>query len=836
MLGDIEVPLAPRVPVGAAVRRLRKIATFNAFLSALGVLGLVTVGIPTYVNLALRRDLGLSTSSRSFVHAFTALGGIAGLAIGGRYGDRLFGARRGRCSCWSPAPSPRDGLLLPLSLYMPNAAAYAAVDIVSGAVIATAMVPALSLLTSVTPYRLRSIALAAIGLCVAVIGGLGGVLIVGTLSNRLGPRTALTIALPPISLVGAALLARGARWVDGDIAAVAREIDDEHAAASHPTGPAPLLEIRGLEVSYGSMQVLFDVDLEVREGEVLALLGTNGAGKSTLLRAISGLSHADRGLIRLDGDEITFLSPRERVARGIVQVPGGQAVLPGLTVRDNLLAGAYTYVWDAARVEAAMGRAIDRFPILGERLDQLAGTLSGGEQQMLALAKALLLEPRLLIIDELSLGSPQRRRAAARHRRAAQRQGLTIVIVEQSLNVALSLADRAVFMEKGAGPLRRAPPTSCSSATTSPAPCSWASARATVDHDARPVPQRRRRHHRRADRTHLRRPRRGAGARLPLESGHQLRPRGDRSLRRGRPADSSLDYALALLARTRGRARGRRAARWPRRAARHPAALHGAAPRRARRHASASRSCCSPRSSTSRVRTIGARTRRPSTEPSTLGSRGPPQRALHGARPRARRRRRALALPQPDPATASRSGLPPTIPDGGRARAASARRRVSTLVWVLAGLLATLTAVLVSPLRGTILGVPAPALGPAVLLRALAAALVGRLTSLPIALRVASPSACSRPCSSSMPARNATDLVLFGVVLVLVLAAGPITEGGARTTGLARRHRPDTAAFRDRRGGDARAARRRIFLLVVARRPPLPSSTGHRTRSCSAAC
>ena len=251
VLGDIEVPLAPRVPVGAAVRRLRKIATFNAFLSALGVLGLVTVGIPTYVNLALRRDLGLSTSSRSFVHAFTALGGIAGLAIGGRYGDRLFRRAPRQVLLLVAGAVAAHGLLLPLSLYMPNAAAYAAVDIVSGAVIATAMVPALSLLTSVTPYRLRSIALAAIGLCVAVIGGLGGVLIVGTLSNRLGPRTALTIALPPISLVGAALLARGARWVDGDIAAVAREIDDEHAAASHPTGPAPLLEIRGLDVSYG---------------------------------------------------------------------------------------------------------------------------------------------------------------------------------------------------------------------------------------------------------------------------------------------------------------------------------------------------------------------------------------------------------------------------------------------------------------------------------------------------------------------------------------------------------------------------------------------------------
>jgi ABC-type branched-subunit amino acid transport system ATPase component len=450
VLGDLEVPLGPRVPVRAALRRLRRIATFRAFLSALGVLGLVTVGIPTYVNLVLRRDLGLSTEARSVVHSLTALGGIAGVALGSRYADRLFGKAPRRVLLLVSAAVAVHGVTLPVSLFMPNAALYAAVDVVNGAVVAAAMVPALSVLTSVTPYRLRSVGFAVIGGYVALVGGIGGVLLVGTLSNHLGPRTALTVAVPPLSFLAAALLARGAASVDADVAAVARAVDDERAGPAAHDGDRPLLEVRGLEVGYGSMPVLFGVDLDVREGEVLALLGTNGAGKSTLLRAISGLSPADRGVIRFAGEEITFLTPRQRVHRGIVQVRGGQGVLPDLTVRDNLLAGTYPFIRDGARVEASVAGAVERFPILSGRLDHPAGSLSGGEQQMLAIAKALVLEPRLLVIDELSLGlAPtvvEHLLAMLERLRAA---GQTMIVVEQSLNVAVSIADRAVFLEKG---------------------------------------------------------------------------------------------------------------------------------------------------------------------------------------------------------------------------------------------------------------------------------------------------------------------------------------------------------------------------------------------------
>lgn len=213
----------------------------------------------------------------------------------------------------------------------------------------------------------------------------------------------------------------------------------------------PAIVVTGIDFSYGHVQVLFDVDLHVQPGEVLALLGTNGAGKSTLLRVLSGLEAPSAGTVRHRDEDITRASAVDRVKRGIVQLPGGKAVFPSLTVMDNLLAGAFTHIWDKAGLEERLGSALERFPVLRDRLDQPAGTLSGGEQQMLALAKSLLLDPDVLCIDELSLGlAPvvvQQLMETVEELRAG---GLTMIIVEQSLNVALSLADRAVFMEKGA--------------------------------------------------------------------------------------------------------------------------------------------------------------------------------------------------------------------------------------------------------------------------------------------------------------------------------------------------------------------------------------------------
>jgi branched-chain amino acid transport system ATP-binding protein len=215
-------------------------------------------------------------------------------------------------------------------------------------------------------------------------------------------------------------------------------------------GRAKLLVCRDVDVTYGNLQVLFGVDFDVEEGEMIALLGTNGAGKSTLLRAISGLTAPSNGAILYDAEDITYLPANEHVGRGIVLVNGGRGVFPTLTVAENLRLAAWLFREDEEYVRHGTARVLDFFPILRERYEEPAGNLSGGEQQMLTLAQAFLSRPKLLMIDELSLGlAPAIVEQLLEIVRAIHRAGTTIVLVEQSVNLALTVADRAVFMEKG---------------------------------------------------------------------------------------------------------------------------------------------------------------------------------------------------------------------------------------------------------------------------------------------------------------------------------------------------------------------------------------------------
>ena len=217
------------------------------------------------------------------------------------------------------------------------------------------------------------------------------------------------------------------------------------------SGADVLLRIENLEVSYGKAQVLFGVDLHVEQGEILALLGTNGAGKSTVLSAICGLVAPGSGRILMNDRDITGVTPQGALAEGIVLVPGGKAVFPTLTVAEHLrLAGWIHEKTDPTHVAAATERGLAIFPVLRERMEQKAGNLSGGEQQMLALAQSLIAKPKLLMIDELSLGlAPVVVAALLDIVREIHAAGTTIVLVEQSVNVAASLAHRAVFLEKG---------------------------------------------------------------------------------------------------------------------------------------------------------------------------------------------------------------------------------------------------------------------------------------------------------------------------------------------------------------------------------------------------
>jgi ABC-type branched-subunit amino acid transport system ATPase component/branched-subunit amino acid ABC-type transport system permease component len=223
-----------------------------------------------------------------------------------------------------------------------------------------------------------------------------------------------------------------------------------HVVETQLEGTGPLLTVRGLEVSYGKTQVLFGVDCHVDRHEIVALLGTNGAGKSTLLSAIAGLNRPSRGSIVLDGHDITGQRPTETVAEGVVFMPGGKGVFPTLTVAENLQLAGWLYKDDPAYVAEVTEQVLGFFPVLRERLDQRAGNLSGGEQQMLTLAQAFILKPKLLMIDELSLGlAPIIVEQLLEIVRSIHRSGTTVVLVEQSVNVAISLAERAIFLEKG---------------------------------------------------------------------------------------------------------------------------------------------------------------------------------------------------------------------------------------------------------------------------------------------------------------------------------------------------------------------------------------------------
>ncbi len=217
-----------------------------------------------------------------------------------------------------------------------------------------------------------------------------------------------------------------------------------------------MLEIRNLRAGYGPVQVLHGVDLDVGEGEIVALLGSNGAGKSTLNNNVSGIFRPFGGSIRLDGEDVTAARPEHMVDLGVIQVPEGRRVFPNLTVRENLELGGYRRA--KPRRAENLARVVEVFPRLAERFGQIAGTLSGGEQQMLAIGRGLMAEPRLLILDEPSLGlSPILVEEVFGLIRRLHEQGLAILLVEQNVFQSLEIADRAYVLENGAIVMSGAP-------------------------------------------------------------------------------------------------------------------------------------------------------------------------------------------------------------------------------------------------------------------------------------------------------------------------------------------------------------------------------------------
>ena len=222
------------------------------------------------------------------------------------------------------------------------------------------------------------------------------------------------------------------------------------AASASRHAPAGMLVLSGVSAGYGPVQVLFGVDLAVRGGEIVGLLGTNGAGKSTVLRVVSGLLPMEEGTLVFEGEDLARVDAVGRVRRGLAMAPGGRGVFPSLTVGENLRLAGWLSRRDQEFLAATADRVFDLFPVLKRRLATPARLLSGGEQQMLTIAQALYCRPKLLLIDELSLGlAPALISQLLAAIRALAADGLTVVIVEQSLNLASSIAQRAVFMERG---------------------------------------------------------------------------------------------------------------------------------------------------------------------------------------------------------------------------------------------------------------------------------------------------------------------------------------------------------------------------------------------------
>jgi branched-chain amino acid transport system ATP-binding protein len=206
-----------------------------------------------------------------------------------------------------------------------------------------------------------------------------------------------------------------------------------------------MLEVSDLEAGYNRVQVLWGIDLEVGEREIVALVGSNGAGKTTLLRTISGMISPTAGSVQLDGRTLSGLAPEVVVTAGVAHVPEGRRLFAGLTVRENLRVGAY-----AGKGDADIGRAVELFPRLGQRLNQVAGSLSGGEQQMCAIARGLMANPKLIMIDELSLGlAPNLVEQILDRLNGVMELGTSVLLVDQDVDAALEAAARGYVLENG---------------------------------------------------------------------------------------------------------------------------------------------------------------------------------------------------------------------------------------------------------------------------------------------------------------------------------------------------------------------------------------------------
>ncbi|HEV7679884.1 MAG TPA: MFS transporter [Candidatus Dormibacteraeota bacterium] len=432
-------------------RRLLLIPTMRRVLLSSAVLGLFNVPLNTFFIFFLVERWHLDAPHRALFFALLPLASIALIVVQSRYGERLFHTNPGRLFRFAGLLQLIGTAAVGLSAASPWFAGMVGAFAVTTATFA-ALTPLVSTgYLSVVRPQMRPHASALFGIFLTGVGGILGVLVLGSFAQHYGTVGAL-IATVPFGMLSALVLASTGRLVMRDLDRTVEElVEEEELRVLRERGARlPMLACRHIDFAYDQLQVLFDVSFTVDDGERVALLGTNGAGKSTLLRVISGLGLPSAGSVRFRGADITFLDAERRVRLGITQVPGGRAVFGPMTVIDNLLVFGHSLGRDRRTVDRGIEASFAAFPRLAERRHQPAARLSGGEQQMLGLAKALILRPRLLLIDELSLGlAPKVVSELLGMVRIINASGTAIVLVEQSVNVALSIVDHAYFMEKG---------------------------------------------------------------------------------------------------------------------------------------------------------------------------------------------------------------------------------------------------------------------------------------------------------------------------------------------------------------------------------------------------
>jgi ABC-type branched-subunit amino acid transport system ATPase component/predicted MFS family arabinose efflux permease len=443
------------ISMEAAFARLKRIATIRTVLVAFCALGFGLFSLGTLSSLYLDKQLHVTNVlDRGIILSLSGIGALPLLPVVGRYFDRVYRQDPAKALAVVGLLIVPSALFTPLQFSVHSRLWFVIFGIPQAVLVTSAFAMVGPVLYAVVPYRLRGMGTSLTTMYIFFIGGFLGGIIAGFFTNAVGTRDTVILLGVPTSIIGGLLLMNGARFIRHDLSLVVAELleeQEEYHKRAEGKVAVPVLQLADIDFSYGPVQVLFDVNFEVQRGEVLALLGTNGAGKSTILRVISGLEVPERGVVRFNGQNITYVTPEARARLGIIQLPGGKGVFPGLTVDQNLAASARLLGRGAAETQRRLDYVFGLLPELVGLRHQNAAKLSGGQQQMLALARVLLHEPEILLIDELSLGlAPvvvERLLAVVEQLKA---RGQTMLIVEQSLNVALSMADRAIYLDKGA--------------------------------------------------------------------------------------------------------------------------------------------------------------------------------------------------------------------------------------------------------------------------------------------------------------------------------------------------------------------------------------------------